>query len=416
MTLDQPASSLERGSDTTEKGLVRPTVAHFANRYYHVKNNWIHTQVKHHGKYQPVVLTWHTENLELGLAPEHYALMERPALQRFSNLLLQRFLGYYPSFYFFARRHRAQLIHAHFGPLGHSAVSLARLISVPLVTSFYGADASALPKKRPEWRSRYRDLFRFGARFLVEGPHLRQQLVNLGCPDHKITIQPLGIEMEAFPYQPRRLETGKPLRVLIAAGFTEKKGIIYGIEAIARLVEAGVPCQLTIIGDATPQSEEGFTTKRQILDAISASGIAGQITLKGLQPLSEPRKAYYQNDVLLAPSLEASTGDNEGGAPVALIEAAATGMTTVSTQHCDIPEIVHDGVTGLLSPERDSKSLANHLRFFVENPRQLSTMGEAARRHVESAYDARVLGKSLEAVYDLVVQPVCTPPTKYTGT
>ena len=65
-----------------------------------------------------------------------------------------------------------------------------------------------------------------------------------------------------------------------------------------------------------------------------------------------------KHDVFLAPSVTASNGDTEGGAPVAIIEMAASGMPIVSTRHCDIPSVVLDGVTGLLAAERDSEGLA----------------------------------------------------------
>ena len=71
------------------------------------------------------------------------------------------------------------------------------------------------------------------------------------------------------------------------------------------------------------------------------------------------REEAYEHDVFLAPSVTASNGDTEGGAPVAIIEMSASGMPIVSTNHCDIPSVVLDGVTGLLATSatpRDSRS------------------------------------------------------------
>ncbi len=70
----------------------------------------------------------------------------------------------------------------------------------------------------------------------------------------------------------------------------------------------------------------------------------------GYQPHSTLFAEAYRHHIFLSPSVTASTGDTEGGAPVSLIEMAATGMLIVSTTHCDIPEVIKHGVTGLLAP------------------------------------------------------------------
>ena len=77
-------------------------------------------------------------------------------------------------------------------------------------------------------------------------------------------------------------------------------------------------------------------------------------------------------------------------------------MPIVSTHHCDIPEVVVDGVTGLLAKERDSKALADHLQTFAEEPERMRRMGEEARRHIELEYNASVQGRRLADLYDRV--------------
>jgi colanic acid/amylovoran biosynthesis glycosyltransferase len=381
----------------------KPIVAHVVAHYYRLTENWIHTQVKHLSRYRPLVLTWQTENLEGDWAAAHYALLERPRWESLANRALRRVLGYYPSFYRAIRRSRAGAIHAHFGLRGHFAMPLARAANLPLVTTFYGYDLSRLPAQDPAWRRRYRDLFEQGARFLVEGRHMAQQLIDLGCSERKITVQHLGIELARFPFLSRHLAEGEPLRILVAARFVEKKGIVYAIEGFARLIETGTQARLTIIGDAR-QSEASQAVKRQILTRIKGAGLKDLVDLRGMQPRDELTKAYYEHHVFLQPSVQASDGDNEGGAPVTLIEAAATGLPIVATYHCDIPEVVRDGTTGLLAPERDADALASHLFSLAENPHQIEKMGKAGRQHIVAEYDAERQGRRLDAIYDEVIQ------------
>jgi len=103
--------------------------------------------------------------------------------------------------------------------------------------------------------------------------------------------------------------------------------------------------------------------------------------------------------VFLSPSLTASDGDTEGGAPVSLIEMSASGMMVVSTTHCDIPGVVINGRTGLLAGEHDVDGLVTHLRWLIANPSQWATMRTAARAHIEAEFDARRQGERLAAIY-----------------
>jgi colanic acid/amylovoran biosynthesis glycosyltransferase len=278
-------------------------------------------------------------------------------------------------------------------------ISLAKALRVPLLTSFYGEDASRLPRESDKWTKRYGRLFAVGTYFLVEGHHMGKQLVELGCPDSKILVQHLGVELDKFPYRTRQRTAGEPLRVLVAGRFTEKKGILYAIQAFAELVSGGVAAVMTVFGDSDEAKAENVRTKRQILDAISRNGLEDLIYLRGMRPLEELRAAYYEHHVLLSPSVQAENGDNEGGAPVTLIEAGATGMPVISSHHCDIPEIVRSGTTGLLANEKDVGQLAEYLRVLYKQPGMIEKLGRNARQHVVEQYDAAKQGRKLEQIY-----------------
>ena len=87
--------------------------------------------------------------------------------------------------------------------------------------------------------------------------------------------------------------------------------------------------------------------------------------------------------VLLQASLTAADGDGEGGAPVVLLDAQASGLPVVATRHADIPEYVLDGRSGLLAPEGDVEALAGCIGAMVEDPARWPEMGREGRRHVE---------------------------------
>jgi colanic acid/amylovoran biosynthesis glycosyltransferase len=294
------------------------------------------------------------------------------------------------------------VVHAHFGRAGAAIASVAASSGVPLVTTFYGYDLSRLPKQK-RWRDAYKRLFRNGARFLVEGGHMRDQLVELGCPPEKVAVQRLGVDTGDIPFTPRHRDEDEPLRVLVAGRFTEKKGMPYALRAFARFLEEGGEGTLTLVGDAGDDNDRQQREKKAILDTIEACGLQDRVRLPGLIPHEELMAAYYDHHVFLSPSVHAASGDNEGGAPVSLIEASATGTPVVSSTHCDIPEVVLHEETGLLAAERDVETLADQLLRLYHHPDLMERLGRAAHEHVREAYDAEKQGRALKEIYANVI-------------
>lgn len=375
--------------------------AQFLFSYHRLTENWIRTQVEGLERYEPLVLSHRTENVPPGALPPHYALEERNAVEWIANRALKLVLGYFPGHYLTARRRGATLVHAHFGQWGVMALPLARALGVPLVARFYGYDLTRLLEEQPRWRRGYDRLFEEAGRLLVEGPHMGSRLEAMGCPPGKVRVLPLGVALDDFPFRPRSPEPGEELRVLSVGRFTEKKGFADAVEALARLRARGAPATLTLVGDAGDDPAEAAVA-RDLEARIDRLGVGDVVRRTGSLPREELTELYYRHHVLLAPSVEASSGDTEGGAPVTLVEAHATGMPAVATRHCDIPHVVEEGVTGFLAPEGDPDALASLLERLVERPGRVEEMGRAARRRAEDRFDAGDRARELEEIYDAV--------------
>jgi colanic acid/amylovoran biosynthesis glycosyltransferase len=102
--------------------------------------------------------------------------------------------------------------------------------------------------------------------------------------------------------------------------------------------------------------------------------------------------------VFLLPSVIAADGDEEG-TPTVLAEASCAGLPVLSTRHSGIPEMVLDGRTGFLVPERDVAALADRLEELLARPELWAEMGREGRRHVEAEFDVRKLNQRLVSLY-----------------
>ena len=313
------------------------------------------------------------------------------------NRIWNRLFHWYPQFLLCLWKDRPNLIHAHFGPDGYKFLPYAKLSGIPLITSFYGYDAYTLPQTELSWRKKYSKLFKQGRLFLAEGPAMRDKLIEIGCPSEKIVIHHIGIEPDKYDFHIRK--PNSHIRLLVCGRFVEKKGIPYAVEALKHVIsKTKANVRLTIVGDS---NRRGALTveKKKILRAIEEHGIRDAVTLTGFVSHSDLIKIIYDHHVFLAPSIHASDGNAEGGFPVILTEVLASGMPAVAFNHCDIPEIIQDGVSGFLVPEHDVGALAEKLTYLIEHPGLWPEMGQAGREHVEANFNIDTLNCRLVEIY-----------------
>ncbi|HAR62650.1 MAG: colanic acid biosynthesis glycosyltransferase WcaL [Candidatus Margulisiibacteriota bacterium] len=377
---------------------LQTCVIHSFPKWLAQTQTWLYNQVR----YLPETIENHvvcekTSNLEQFRVPNIHCMSD---ISRW-NLLRKKFphklfASTYSEYLISqAQQYDANILHSHFGYIGWANLRAAKKAGLKHVVTFYGLDVTYLPKAFFLWYSRYRELFKHVDRVLCEGPFMAKTVVQkLGCPEEKIIVQHLGVTLDTIPFKLRTWDDNSPLKILIAASFREKKGIPYALEALGRL-QKDVPIEITIIGDAGSKSE-----KDKILAIIKKYKMESKTTMLGYRPFSVLFEEAYKHHIFLSPSVTAKDGDTEGGAPVSVIEMAATGMPVVSSQHCDIPEIIKHGKTGLLSKERDVDEIFENLMWLVNNKTEWVTIAKAARQHIESEFNATVQGKKLASIYE----------------
>jgi colanic acid/amylovoran biosynthesis glycosyltransferase len=286
------------------------------------------------------------------------------------------------------------IIHSQFGTLGLFAASLNQILpsKCKLVTSIRGYDVTVFLKEHP---GIYRELFREGDLFLPVCEFLEERLIQEGCEEKKIVVHYSGIDCSKFEYVQRQRVCGEPIKVLTIARLIEKKGVAFAIEAVSRLLSRGEKIQYTVVGDGV--------LRENLQQLIEGMGIERQVKLLGWKTHEAVKMLLEESHVLVAPSLTAESGDQEG-IPNAIKEAMASGLPVISTFHSGIPELVTDGVSGLLVPERDAASLADALAYLISHPEVCKEMGEAGRMQVEQKFDTNCLSKKLEELYFELMQ------------
>ncbi|HET6223706.1 MAG TPA: glycosyltransferase, partial [Dongiaceae bacterium] len=163
------------------------------------------------------------------------------------------------------------IIHCHFGPRGRMAGFLREIgaISGKLVTVFHGVDVSAYLRHDP---GIYRHLFSQGDLFLPVSESWRTRLIEHGCDPARTRVHRMGVDLERFPFRPPLRMSGRPLRVLTIGRMIEKKGIDYGLRAVAEL-RGRAAVRYAVAGDGPERGAlEALAGQLGLTDIVSFLG------------------------------------------------------------------------------------------------------------------------------------------------
>jgi len=374
-------------------------VLHYTWWYLTPTQTFIYGQVANLTSYKPVIITNHAVNLDkFPTRPVYEYPRESQTARKVNNLLFKitrrRFVAELGFFSLIALAYRIKLIHAHFGSCAVDILPISKKLGKPLIVSFYGYDVTEYPNREGAMDD-LANLFRFGHKFIVLSNYMQQQLLDLGCPKEKIVILPQGINLGLFNFKPREPKRGgAKVRFLQIANFVEKKGIPYSLEAFAKVKGLHNDCEFHLIGDGPMRTD--------IEKKVAALGLTDSVAIKGFKRHDELPAELHAADILLHPSIAASSGDTEG-LPTLIMEAMATGLPVIATRHAAIPDLVVPHKTGILVEEKDVDGLASAMLSIVQNQEAWSDLGKAGRKHIESNFEIKRQVQKLEAIYDELV-------------
>jgi len=280
---------------------------------------------------------------------------------------------------------RPDAVVAHFGPTGDLAVCMRAMgvFTAPLAVPIHGMDiASPLHAGR-----RLYPRLRRGAELMLPiSARWEAELLRDGYDRQRVRVHHVGVRVRPPADRPSS-KSDRPLRLLSVCRFVEKKGLADAVEAVGRLVhEAGLDLRYTLIGDGP---EAGRLRAR-----AEALDITDRLNFTGYQSQEQIQQQYQEHDLLLAPSVTAANGDQEG-IPTVLMEAMAAGLVPVSTVHSGIPELVEDGVSGRLVPEHAPVALADAIMALAKDRKAWGAMKRAAWEKVHAEFNIERLNDRL---------------------
>jgi len=281
------------------------------------------------------------------------------------------------------------VLHVQMGHTARSFLFAREAVRAPLVVTYRGFDFSAYP--RVHGSDCYQAVFEVADAVTYNCEHARGRLLELGCPDSRLSKYTSALDVDEFAFRERTLEPGTPLRLVTVARLTEKKGIDIALRAVASVRRRGTSLHYDIVGDGP--------LRERLESEIDDLGLSEAVRLHGEQDGAYVRDLLDRAHVFLLASVTAENGDQEG-TPVSLMEAQACGLPVLSTLHSGIPEVVADGESGLLVPEGDADALAEGLAELLVRSSEWPEMGRRGREHVARNYDLDTWTARLLALYE----------------
>lgn len=286
--------------------------------------------------------------------------------------VLVKSLVYFPKSVFLAReleRRQVVHVHAHFATYPALAAHVVhRLTGIGYSLTVHAHDIfihtqGLCTKLRP-------------ARFVAAISRFNKDYLLELCPGleaERIDVIHCGVRLDDYPLRTTYRRQGGRFTVLTVARLTAYKGIDFLIRACGRLREEVPELDCRIVGDGE---------EREALEALVVElDLAGTVRLEGPLPHTRVSELLGEADLFALPSYRRASGEMDG-IPVSLMEAMACGVPVVASRVSGIPELVEDGVSGLLVPPRDDASLARAIARLARDEELRAELGRAGRRKV----------------------------------
>ncbi|HEX5660108.1 MAG TPA: glycosyltransferase [Polyangiales bacterium] len=361
-------------------------VALFSTNFLEYSQTFVHEEIIHHERYEVEVFCRQRHLPErFPFEPTHVGTPGLYSLTR-----------HCPKFHRVFQQRPFDLVHAHFGTGACYAYPYSHRYDLPLVVTFHGYDVPLLASTERLLPTNWP--YALAAPTMLEhltlglcaSHELFELLLEVGVPRERLRLYHLGVDLGAFKRGPRRAVP----RVVMVGRFIEKKGFEYGVRGFADALARGAVGELTIIGTGEREAK--------LRALVAELGIGHAVTFAGVLTSQDVASFLSESDVLMAPSVVAIDGNRESGV-IALKEGSACGLAVLGTYHGGIPEIIEDGVTGYLVPERDVASLGDRLHRLLTDRALCAQLGENGRVKIAREYNLPDQVAELESLYDEAV-------------
>jgi glycosyltransferase involved in cell wall biosynthesis len=299
----------------------------------------------------------------------------------------------------YLKRNRIHIVHTYDFSTNLFAIPAAWLAGVPVIVASIRNTAGYLTPAQSQVQ---RLMCRLADRIVVNAEAIRQGLIAEGYDPETVTVIRNGIDLSRFARNGSdgrlRHELDLPPHaplVAVLARLHPMKGIEDFLEA-ARIVSRGFPeARFLVVGSRSiPQDgdvREDVAHKKELENYAVRLGLKERVVFTGFR-LDVP-------EILSEVAVSVLSSVTSEGLSNSLLESMAMGVPAVATTVGGSPEVVQDGVTGLLVPPRDPAALARAICLLLENRAMAFRLGQAGKQRVTEHFSLEKMVRETERLY-----------------
>jgi len=304
--------------------------------------------------------------------------------------LINKFIFVFFLFFFFLKAYRISksydipIVHAHWWvPSGLVGCLVSILLKRQLLVTTHGTDLRILDDSKI-FSLLARFVFRRAQYVTVVSSFLKTRLVSrLNLPEKKILVIPMPVNTQKIKFSPGRKENSENV-ILCVARYTKQKKLDVLIGSLSLLKEWEIDFKAIFIGEG-PEKEN-------LKEKINDLSLMDRIKLLDLIPQKDLNHYYNLSRAVVLPSV------NEGFGLV-LVEAGLCKKTVIGACSGGIPDIIEDGVTGLLVPPDDYRALAHAMRKILSDEGLAKRLGENAYQQVWKRFSPEAITRRFLFTY-----------------
>ena len=292
---------------------------------------------------------------------------------------------------YYVRRNLIQVVHSYGFYPNVFTVPVARLAGASIVVASIRDTGDLLTPMQTRLQKL---VCRFADCVLVNADAIRERLIEQGYDPSKIVVIRNGIALSNFARRERstvlRGELGFPPSARLVAVFSRlnpMKGVEYFLDAAFILAERFPDVRFLVAGDGG--------SKKELEDRACRLGLGQRIVFTGFR--SDVRELLSEAAISVLPSLSEGTSNT-------LLESMAAGIPVIATRVGGNPEVIEDGISGLLVPPRDSAAIAAAVGRLLEDEELASRLGQAGMRRVSDLFSLSRSVHELEHLYQRLAQ------------
>lgn len=285
--------------------------------------------------------------------------------------------------------------------------------SLPLVTSLHTTLAFWLrshPDRQAnsEWMSSFgTPMLALETRLLQNSDAIRanseaivrdiEQAYRITLPRDRIQVIPHGLQPSVVTAAQTDANDGQEISILFVGRLEHRKGIDVLLEALPKVLDAVPHARVRIVGDDTQTRQDGQTYPQAFGASAEGQRLRHRVSFEGRLDDAGVRDAYASCDIFVAPSRYESFG-------LIFLEAMRDGKPVIGCNAGGIPEVVEDGVTGLLVPPGDAQALADALIRLCQSPELRSRLGAAGLQRFIDRFTAPRMAAGSASLYAAAAQ------------